>query len=202
MWNDLQQTEHGTIPNRASESGRNWTRRFDTKTSVFCVFMCHRSNRCQSIVFSDGETYFGKVDNRQWYFKVNNRVCKHAWFSKQMGAVVWKASSVVCRSLFGKHLYLIVCSVRDRLKVWHGDKSSARYRRTQNWISFLTLGPILISCGPHPLLTYYEVKSNIIFGYLVSHILHNMHKHPITNHWNKAIIDIVMICQQHKWLNN
>ena len=95
----------------------------------------------------------GKVDNRQWYFKVKNGVCKHTWFSKQMGTAVCKASSLVCRSLFGKHLYSIVCSARDRLKEWHGDKSRTWYRTTQNWISFLTVGPILIYCGPHPLLT-------------------------------------------------
>ena len=47
------------------------------QTALFRAFMCHKNNRCQSIVFIDSETYVGQSQWLQRIFESKKGICKH-----------------------------------------------------------------------------------------------------------------------------
>ena len=75
----------------------------------------------------------GKANNYKRYSKVESGNCKHAWLSKQIGSVVCKASSVVCKGLSWGHICSVVCPMYIQLTGparWK-TKSMISCRRTQ-----------------------------------------------------------------------
>ena len=115
---ELHTTEHCAAHNRAScrQNGGTWTRPFGTKTSVFRAFKCVTGAIIVKALFSVMVRHtLGKTYDCSEYSKVKNAICKHARLSKQIGPVVCKASSVVCRGVSWVHLCSVVCSVRDQL---------------------------------------------------------------------------------------
>ena len=93
----------------------------------------------------------GKANNCIEYSKGKNGICKHAWQSKPIGAVVRNANSIVRRGLSLAHLCSVVCSVCNQTtRLARRYKPRAWYRAQEfNWICFqwfyLTVEPILIS---------------------------------------------------------
>ena len=123
----------------------------------------------------------GKLQTKWQYVNASN-----AWLSKQTGAVVCKASSVVCRGSSWEHLCSVVCRISVTsdcvsawptnrscmlgcvLGAWPTNRSGTAINQEHdivqknNWIClqwfYLTVGPILVSCGFQPQITSWWIE--------------------------------------------